>query len=69
MQVYNDLNFRGATMLQLNQINTPGDHLLTLEGVIGPLEACFTMPEQMNTNYIAVLGHPIDRQATVSRWQ
>lgn len=36
----------------------PGEHALQLEGVIGPLEACLTIPEVMSTQYVAILGHP-----------
>lgn len=36
----------------------PGEHALLLDGVIGPLEACLTIPEVMRTQYVAILGHP-----------
>jgi alpha/beta superfamily hydrolase len=36
----------------------PGEHLLTLDGAIGPLEACLTIPDTMSTEYVAILGHP-----------
>jgi len=36
----------------------PGEHLLTLDGAIAPLQACLTIPEAMSTRYLAILGHP-----------
>lgn len=41
-----------------DQLNTPGEHLLMLEGELGLIEAVLTVPEQVNTSYAAVLGHP-----------
>lgn len=45
-------------MLERTALMIPGEHLLMLEGVSGPIEACFTTPEAMTTRYIAILGHP-----------
>ncbi|OYV55746.1 MAG: hypothetical protein B7X00_00545 [Legionella sp. 21-45-4] len=42
----------------MNQLITPGDHSLTLNGVIGPLEANILVPDKVNSSYIALLGHP-----------
>lgn len=41
-----------------DQLNTPGEHLLMLEGELGLMEAVLTVPEHANTSYAAVLGHP-----------
>jgi alpha/beta superfamily hydrolase len=40
------------------KLAVPGEHLLTLRGVVGQLEAVLTVPEQRVSNYIAFLGHP-----------
>jgi alpha/beta superfamily hydrolase len=45
-------------MLFLDKLVSPGEHCLMLPGVIGDLEACFTVPEIRNTQYVALLGHP-----------
>ncbi|RUR12992.1 alpha/beta hydrolase [Legionella sp. km772] len=37
---------------------TPGEHSLTLQGVVGPLEAVLSVPETITTPYVALLGHP-----------
>lgn len=41
-----------------NQLNTPGDHLFSFSGLVGPLEAALTVPEEIDKRYIAILGHP-----------
>ena len=41
-----------------HQLNTPGDHAFHFPGIIGQLEGMLTVPEQVNTGYVAVLGHP-----------
>ena len=41
-----------------DKLNTPGDHAMTFPGAIGPLEVVLTVPEQVNSHYIAILGHP-----------
>lgn len=38
--------------------HTPGEHRGFLPGRVGELEACFTVPEHMTGQYIAILGHP-----------
>ena len=45
-------------MSPFNQCMTPGDHYLTLPGVVGPLEACFSVPPVWLTRDVALLGHP-----------
>ena len=42
----------------LQQHNTPGEHALTLQGAVGPLEACLTVPEVRIHSHVAILGHP-----------
>lgn len=37
---------------------TPGEHSLTLDGLVGPLEVVITIPEKATGTYIAILGHP-----------
>jgi alpha/beta superfamily hydrolase len=43
--------------LTLNQL-IPGEHPMMLDGVLGQIEACFTIPSNMDTRYVAILGHP-----------
>ncbi|TID94430.1 hypothetical protein DIZ66_18465, partial [Legionella pneumophila] len=45
-------------MLFTDKLNTPGEHELMLEGLVGPLEAVLTVPEDVDTRYVAFLGHP-----------
>ncbi len=45
-------------MLFTDKLNTPGEHELMLEGLVGPLEAVLTVPEDADTRYVAFLGHP-----------
>lgn len=42
----------------LDKLNIPGEHRLTLEGRVGDLEGLLTVPNHINTNHIAILGHP-----------
>jgi alpha/beta superfamily hydrolase len=39
-------------------INTPGEHRLSLPGLVGPVEAILTIPSLVQTDYFAFLGHP-----------
>lgn len=41
-----------------DKFHTPGEHPLFLQGKMGQLEAILTIPEQLNTSYVAFLGHP-----------
>lgn len=45
-------------MIIADKLNTPGEYPLVLQGKFGPIEASLTVPEQANTSYIALLGHP-----------
>lgn len=36
----------------------PGEHLLFLNGMVGQLESVLTIPMEVKTNYIALVGHP-----------
>lgn len=45
-------------MLLTNKLNTPGEHLFSFAGLTGQLEAALTVPENVNNQYIAILGHP-----------
>ena len=45
-------------MLITDKLNSPGEHLFSLEGHIGHLEAALTVPEQVDSRYLAILGHP-----------
>ena len=40
------------------QLAYPGEHPLSLLGKVGTLEAILTVPELINTPYVAFLGHP-----------
>lgn len=39
-------------------LKTPGEHSLTLPGVVGTLEAHLSIPESINSPFVALLGHP-----------
>ena len=39
-------------------INTSGEHQVTTEGLIGPLDAILSIPETPCTSFVALLGHP-----------
>lgn len=41
-----------------DKLNTSGDHPLRLPGLVGQLEAVFTMPSSPSTRYVAFIGHP-----------
>lgn len=41
-----------------DKLNTPGEHSLTLSGCAGSLEAVLSVPDAINTSYVAILGHP-----------
>ncbi|MBL7480728.1 alpha/beta hydrolase [Legionella bononiensis] len=42
----------------IDKLNTPGEHSLLLEGLAGQIEAVLTVPETINSHYVAFLGHP-----------
>ncbi|QEY50374.1 alpha/beta hydrolase [Legionella longbeachae] len=42
----------------IEQLAIPGEHPLSLQGIIGKLEAVLTVPDQNNTEFFAFLGHP-----------
>jgi len=39
-------------------LTIPGEHVLTLNGAMGPKEAVLSVPEQALSNYAALIGHP-----------
>ena len=41
-----------------DKLNTPGEHAFFFPGIAGQLEAILTVPEHVNTHYVAILGHP-----------
>ncbi len=45
-------------MLSSINLNVPGEHRLIFSGVAGPLEAVLDVPERVNEDYLAILGHP-----------
>lgn len=45
-------------MKLIEHLNSPGDHPLMLTGLAGQLEAVLTVPDQINSDSIAFLGHP-----------
>ncbi|MFI4962298.1 MAG: alpha/beta hydrolase [Legionellales bacterium] len=45
-------------MHYINKLDTPGEHPLILQGKAGTLEAVLTVPAQIDSDYIAILGHP-----------
>lgn len=42
----------------IDKLDKPGEHALLLQGLAGQLEAVLTVPEQLNTDHVAFLGHP-----------
>lgn len=43
----------------LDKIRVPGEHMLFLKGIMGPIEAILTIPPILHTgSYLALLGHP-----------
>ena len=42
----------------IDKLNNSGEHLLNLQGKIGNLEAILTVPEQIDSEFVAFLGHP-----------
>jgi hypothetical protein len=40
------------------QLTSPGDHEFVFSGLAGYLEAVLTVPPDLSTRYIAILGHP-----------
>lgn len=42
----------------IDWLNTPGEHLLSLQGAVGTLEATLMVPPLCNTKVVAILGHP-----------
>lgn len=51
MGAMNDLDLQSL-------LSTPGEHHGFLPGVLGPMEAVLTVPDTVNTDYFAILGHP-----------
>ena len=45
-------------MLLTNKLNTSGEHLFSFPGQVGQLEVALTVPENVDKQYIAILGHP-----------
>lgn len=42
----------------IDKLDTPGEHLLTLEGKAGNIEAILTIPNGVHSKNVAILGHP-----------
>lgn len=42
----------------IEKLTTPGEHLMLLQGLAGQLEAVLTVPEQINNQFVAFIGHP-----------
>jgi len=40
------------------KLAVPGEHLLFLQGLAGQVEAILTVPERIDSDYVAFLGHP-----------
>ena len=45
-------------MIFTKECHTPGEHVLSLTGDAGQLEAVLLVPEERDTRYVALLGHP-----------
>ncbi|MGL6029180.1 MAG: alpha/beta hydrolase [Legionella sp.] len=45
-------------MIYADKLTTPGEHKLMLTGACGQIEAVLAVPEQLNSAYAAVIGHP-----------
>ena len=41
-----------------DKLNNPGEHSLLLNGSEGLIEAVLTVPENINSSFVAFLGHP-----------
>lgn len=39
-------------------LSTPGEYAFNFPGTIGKMEGSLTIPDNVNTHYIAILGHP-----------
>jgi alpha/beta superfamily hydrolase len=42
----------------IDKLNTPGEHSLLLQGLVGQVDAVLTIPINTNVPYVAFLGHP-----------
>lgn len=42
----------------IDKLATPGEHQLFLQGLAGQIETVLSIPQDANSNYIALLGHP-----------
>jgi alpha/beta superfamily hydrolase len=42
----------------IEKLDSPGEHSLLLKGLTGQLEAVLAVPDKVNTDYVAFLGHP-----------
>ena len=42
----------------IDKLSIPGEHVLSLQGRVGPLEAVLTVPPTIQSNQVAFLGHP-----------
>lgn len=40
------------------KLTTPGEHPLTVPGPVGNIEAILTVPDIINSKYVALIGHP-----------
>lgn len=45
-------------MLLTEKLHNPGEHPFVFTGTVGVLEGILTVPEQVQENYVAFLGHP-----------
>lgn len=42
----------------VDKLHIPGEHFLILEGKVGQLEAVLTVPAQIDSPFVVILGHP-----------
>lgn len=42
----------------MTRLGTPGEHAFAVSGKAGQLEAVLSVPEDMNSKYFAIIGHP-----------
>jgi alpha/beta superfamily hydrolase len=59
---------RNRFFMQITEkLACPGEHQLFFPGLVGQLEAVLTVPEVVNSQYVAILGHPHSLQGGTMR--
>jgi alpha/beta superfamily hydrolase len=45
-------------MISIEKLSIPGEHPFFFQSQVGPLEGILTVPNEVELNYLAILGHP-----------